>query len=498
MHQDGTVRWKTPTLAESGASSRYQLLIFTGETTRTFDLPAEGKVTIGRGRAMVNIDNPSVSRHHAVLHVGAAELVIEDLGSANGTLVRDRRSAASGEDGGRTLDMRQIRGGSAELAVGDSLLFGTASVIIRHVPTIEVPDLTGDARAPGVIVRDPGMRALHAHAALAARSLINVLILGETGVGKEVLARAIHAHSRRARGPFIAVNCAAFTESLQESELFGYEKGAFTGATGARPGVFEAAEGGTLFLDEVGELAPSTQAKLLRVLAERQVLRLGSTTPRAIDVRVVSATNRDVEADASAGSFRRDLYYRLNGISLLIPPLRRRPGEIEPLARMFLEAAAREIERGEPPQLSAEALGVLRRHAWPGNVRELRNAMDRAVALCEGNTIWPEDLPHAMHADHSDVDVGVDVGIDVGIDFCTARSIDVGEPEPGKVPSLSPKENEERDRIVAALEAHAGNQTRAAMTLGMARRTLIARLDQYGIPRPRKPDSAWISKGGHG
>jgi transcriptional regulator with PAS, ATPase and Fis domain len=480
-HQDGTVRWKTPTLPESGASIRYQLLVFTGESTRTFDLPAEGKVTIGRGPAMVKIDNPSVSRNHAVLHVGD-QLIIEDLGSANGTLVRDRRSAAAGEDGGRTLDMRQIRGCSAELAVGDSLLFGTASVIIRHVPTIEVPDLAGDVHAPNVIVRDAGMRALHAHAALAARSLINVLILGETGVGKEVLARAIHAHSRRARGPFIAVNCAAFTESLQESELFGYDKGAFTGATGARPGVFEAAEGGTLFLDEVGELAPSTQAKLLRVLAERQVVRLGSTTTRAIDVRVVSATNRDVEGDASTGSFRRDLYYRLNGISLLIPPLRQRPGEIEPLARMFLEEAAREIERGEPPRLSAEALDVLRRHAWLGNVRELRNAMERAVALCEGNTIWPEDLPPSIHVEHAEVGVGV------GVD----KRTDVGEPQPRRAAALSPTETEERDRIVAALDSHAGNQTRAALALGMSRRTLITRIEQYGIPRPRKPEGAAI------
>ncbi|HMC95446.1 MAG TPA: sigma 54-interacting transcriptional regulator [Polyangia bacterium] len=443
---------------------------------RTFALPKDGAVTIGRGEgSAVRIDDPSVSRNHAILHVGP-RLAIQDLGSANGTMVRDRAGAARTAE---TLNVRQLLGRQADLAVGDSILFGTASVFVRHKPTVELPDLTTEK--PGVIVRDPAMRAIYEQAARAARSPINVLILGETGVGKEVLAKAIHAHSQRSKGPFLGVNCGAMSESLQESELFGYEKGAFTGAQQARAGLFESAAGGTVFLDEVGELSAGTQAKLLRVLEERVVTRLGSNRPRPIDVRIVAATNRDVEADTGAGRFRQDLFFRLNGISLLIPPLRDRPQEIEPFARMFLAAACREIERAEPPALSASALAILREHLWPGNVRELRNAIDRAVVLCIGDTILPEHLPPSLLR-------AVEARRTPRPPPAGAEAAPTSAPKsPGRAPDLHREINAlEKARILDALERFAGNQTSAARMLGISRGTLIARLNDFAIPRPRR------------
>jgi DNA-binding NtrC family response regulator len=458
----------------------YELVVFSGDEVRTFALPKEGAVTIGRGEgSAVRIDDPSVSRNHAILHVGP-KLAIQDLGSANGTMVRDRAGAGSAAE---TLNVRQLLGRQADLAVGDSILFGTASVVVRHKSTVELPDLMTEK--PGVIVRDPTMRLIYEQAARAARSPINVLVLGETGVGKEVLAKAIHAHSPRGEGPFLGVNCAAMSESLQESELFGYEKGAFTGAFQARAGLFEAAAGGTVFLDEVGELSAGTQAKLLRVLEEREVTRLGSNRPRPIDVRIVAATNRDVEADSGAGRFRQDLFFRLNGISLLVPPLRDRPLEIEPFARMFMAAACREIERTEAPRLSTAALEIFHQHLWPGNVRELRNAIDRAVVLCIGEAILPEHLPPSL------------LRAVEGRSRTTAPA--AGPPgestSPAQKHSGSPDLQSEinaleKARITDALERSGGNQTSAARILGISRGTLIARLNAFGVPRPRKRDAS--------
>src|SRR3954468_24973679 len=249
----------TPDENHHGPEAERELVVFSSEV-RTFPLPREGAVTIGRGEGnTVRSDDPSVLRNHAVLQVGA-RLTIRDLGSANGTMVRDRAGTGSLSE---TLNVRQLIGREADLAVGDTILFGTASVVVRHKRVVDLPDLA--VENPGVIVRDPAMRLIYQQAARAARAQLNVLILGETGVGKEVLARAIHLHSARSKGPFQAINCAALTESLQESELFGHEKGAFTGAHQTRAGLFESATGGTVFLDEVGELSPGTQAKLLRV-----------------------------------------------------------------------------------------------------------------------------------------------------------------------------------------------------------------------------------------
>jgi len=310
-----------------------------------------------------------------------------------------------------------------------------------------------------------------------------LLILGETGVGKEVLAHAIHAHSRRASGPFLGVNCATLTESLQESEMFGYEKGAFTGAHQARAGLFESANGGTVFLDEVGELAPGTQAKLLRVLEQRTVTRLGSNRERTVDVRFVAATNRDLEAESEAKRFRQDLFFRLNGISLLIPPLRERPDEIEALARLFLGMASREVERPAPPALAPAVLEILRQHRWPGNVRELRNAIGRAVVLCLGDVVLPEHLPPSLLKAVETMARAASAPPPVTVSV---------PPKPGREPQTLQSEIDEveRARILDALEQCGGNQSRAARMLGMARGTLIVRLDAFGIVRPRKRDAA--------
>src|SRR5471030_1398128 len=223
----------------------------------------------------------------------------------------------------------------------------------------------------------------------------SVLILGESGTGKELVARALHRKSPRAAKPFAAINCAALTETLLESELFGHVKGAFTGAVAAKKGKLEAAEGGTVFLDEIGELAPSLQAKLLRVLQQREFEHVGGTRTLKLDVRMVAATNRDLQAEVRAGSFREDLYHRLNVVTLRVPPLRDRPGDIPALARYFLDRAAARCHR-RVGAISPEAERYLTNYSWPGNIRELENAIERAVVLGTSDLILPEDLPETI------------------------------------------------------------------------------------------------------
>ena len=333
----------------------------------------------------------------------------------------------------------------------------------------------------------PAMAKIHEMASRAAAGNINVLILGETGVGKEVMSQRVHRMSPRAEKPFVALNCAGLAESLIESELFGHEKGAFTGAVQAKPGLLESAEGGTVLLDEIGELPLSVQAKLLRVLETREVTRVGAIRTRPIDVRFISATNRDLEEEVLRGSFRRDLFFRLNGLSLTIPPLRERISELPALARQFLTRAAEEAQR-RPPALTDEVMVLLEGYSWPGNIRELRNVIERALILCEGAELLPDHFP--MEKIVSDRIAKQE----------TARP---PTPPPAPLPAPSPwtpardangdalgsrrpPAADERQRIIDALEACVGNQTRAAAMLGMPRRTFVSRLDQYGIPRPRK------------
>src|SRR5580700_2264341 len=254
------------------------------------------------------------------------------------------------------------------------------------------PAVPFSLRATASVFEDVKSKALLERMHLIGPSTANVLITGETGTGKELIARHVHKLSPRADGPFVAVNCGAFSESLVDSELFGHERGSFTGATIARAGWFEAARGGTLFLDEIGDLPFAMQVKLLRVLQERQVVRLGSRTPVAIDVRLIAATNVNLEDAVAAGRFREDLYYRLQVATLHIPPLRERPDDILPLAQYFLGNYAERLGMNDA-ELSAEAMDVLiRGHSWPGNTRELENVIQHALLVCRENIVRPEDL----------------------------------------------------------------------------------------------------------
>jgi two-component system, NtrC family, response regulator AtoC len=453
--------------SEEPAPLVLELAVVAGDGIVVKALPADGSVTLGRDQdCEVRIDHPSVSRRHALLHLGPP-LRIQDLGSANGTFVRDVRSPT---DTASTQPLRKLSREMVEIAVGERVNLGSIPVVVRRARG----DRSGPAHPAEVLVRDPAMLALYDQVTRVARSPISVLVLGETGVGKEILARAIHDRSPRARAPYLELNCAALPPSLLEGELFGHEKGAFTGASQARPGLLEAANHGTIFLDEVGELPPAVQVKLLRVLEDRKVLRIGGRTPRTLDVRFVAATNRDLEAEVAGGSFRQDLYFRLNGVSLAIPPLRERKAEIAPLAELFAAAASRLLDRTEPLRISPDALEYLERHPWPGNVRELRNAIERAVVLSVGDVITPADLPPQL--------TGLARG-PIG-KAEASRAAGAHKAAPSQGPETAP-ETAERARIIEALDQCAGNQTRAAKLLGLSLRTLVSRLDKHKIRRPR-------------
>ena len=311
----------------------------------------------------------------------------------------------------------------------------------------------------GLVVRSPSMRKVVDLACRVAKVDPTVLITGESGSGKERIARLVHEESTRRAGPFIAVNCGAITETLLESELFGHARGAFTGATQDRPGLFEAAHHGTLLLDEVGEVSPSMQVKLLRALQEREIRRVGENKNRHVDVRVLAATNRDLAHGVAAGAFRQDLYYRLKVVELHVPPLRDRRDDILPLARELLAEAAARMKR-EISGLDPSAADQILHYEWPGNVRELENAMERAVALARGTRVELEDLPE-----------------DVRQAFQT--SVVVGG-------TVRPLGQVEKEYILAVLEVNGGNQTRTAEQLRIGPATLYRKLKSYGMIADRR------------
>jgi transcriptional regulator with GAF, ATPase, and Fis domain len=303
--------------------------------------------------------------------------------------------------------------------------------------------------------RSQRWRDVLAQATKVAPTDTTVLMTGESGTGKEVIARFIHRGSARRNGPFVALNCAALPEQLLESELFGHEKGAFTGAVNARPGKIEQAAGGVLFLDEVGEMSPAVQAKFLRVLQEREFERLGGVRAQKADVRVLAATNRNLKTAIAQGGFREDLYYRLAVFDIALPPLRERPEDVPLLALSFLEEIGRSV--GRPAAgLSEEVMDKLVRYAWPGNVRELRNAIERAVILCEGGLVTSDHLP-------------------IGI-------ASAPDPAPAQRAALAPAPGGERELILDALARAGYNQSKAARLLGLTRAQIRARIEKHGIP----------------
>jgi len=462
----------------SATPTAHELCVFSGEEVARFPVPSGVELTIGRAEGCeVRIDHPSVSRRHLLLR-SSGKLVIRDLGSANGTAIRDsRRPTVLGE----TEALRRLSNDEAEIGVGDLVTIGVVTLVVRHAP---VETASGERGTDGFVIRDANMTALYEQAARVAATPISVLVLGETGVGKEVLARYLHQRSPRASEPFLGLNCAALLESILESELFGHEKGAFTGAVTAREGLFESANGGTVFLDEIGEMPMSTQAKLLRVLEQRTVMRLGARQERPIDVRFISATHRDLEQASSEGKFRQDLFYRLNGIALTIPPLRERVGEIEDLARAFLAAACSSFERGRPLDFAPETLERMRAYDWPGNVRELRNVVDRAAVLAVGDLIHPEQLPAQLLRPRAAARAMPSAS--TPMTASKPASAPGGSLELGDDAIRSQMLELKRERVVEALARCAGNQTQAAKLLGISRRTLVTLLGELDLPRPRR------------
>jgi DNA-binding NtrC family response regulator len=457
------------TLAElpssQSTSTTLQLIVLEHGRLVRCALPRSGSVRIGRSEGSeIVLNDPAASRLHAILHIGPA-LELEDVGSHNGTRVRNQRIS---------------RGQSVRLSIGDSIQIGHVVLLVQNAPSASCTKAFEAQLAfhagRELIVRDQAMLSVYERAQRVAVSSINVLILGETGVGKEVVAEAIHRHSGgRSEGPFVRINCAAFPDSLVESELFGHVQGAFTGAVRDKVGLLQAAHKGTVFLDEVGELPLAIQAKLLRVIESREFTRVGGLKSQPLDVRFVAATNRNLQSEVQRGIFREDLYFRLNGVTIVVPPLRERPLEIEPLAATFAAGIAEELER-PLPRFGQAALSRLREYSWPGNIRELRNVVESAVLLAVGPTIDIAQLPPPLcNEDFSSTKLGAAA-------FAEPQATEASTPPPG----LGERQLVERERILRSLAACNGNQSRAALHLGMPRRTLVAKLVAYGIPRPRR------------
>ncbi|TMQ10563.1 MAG: FHA domain-containing protein [Deltaproteobacteria bacterium] len=553
-----------------------QLLCIDGDRSFTVTMPSSGELVIGRGPdAGLAIDDPLVSRAHALLLAVPDGLRLSDLGSRHGTLLNGERlveprllgsgdviavgnallvvrrpiridaapsvteppmlvrrlteelsriaeyerelslvvARSADHDAGalvaaisgrmRVIDAAAPLGGrfvgvllperGSDEALGFArelaALPGRISVGVATAPHdgIDPDAVLGAARAacaaaePGAVLRagdtvevitagaqrimiaDPAMARLYELARRLARAAIPILILGETGAGKELAAAAIHAFSARADGPFVSVNCAAIPEALAESELFGHARGAFSGAVAARPGHLEVASGGTPFLDEIGELSPAVQAKLLRALENGELTRVGETAPRTVDLRIVAATNRDLEREVTEGRFRSDLFFRLGSARLELPPLRDRPRDIALLARTVLDDACRRLER-PPLALSIGAAVALFRHDWPGNVRELRHVIEYAAASAQDGAseietpgASPDEVRAAVAA------------------TTPAPSVDGFRPIADEVREL------ERARMIAALRATGGVQNRAAALIEMPLRTFVTKVKRYAI-----------------
>ncbi len=435
--QVGAERTVLHPTAEAGeaASPTVQLRVRRGAQESTLKLVGESWTL---GKAPENdlvVDDPFVSSRHLKLTRRGARFQLTDLGSTNGTFVGPLRIT------------------DAELPVFTTFRLGDAELTLEPVTASR----RGEAYE-GIIGKDASIRQLTELIERVAPSNAAVAVFGESGTGKELVAQALHNRSTRADKPFIPVNCAAISKELIESELFGHEKGAFTGAMGLRKGAFEEADGGTLFLDEIGELPLDLQAKLLRALESGEIKRVGASRPVRVDVRLVTATNRDLLAAARQGSFREDLYYRLCVVPIHLSPLRNRRGDVLAIAEAFVTRFAPE---GQAVRLTPAAVERLKMHAWPGNIRELRNVVHRALLLRKGPMIDAADLSF-------DTEVNADVGVSV----------------PSFTPGLTLEQmmdKLERQIVENALKQFDNNKERVARELGVARSTFFKKLKDWGL-----------------
>lgn len=437
---------------------------------RDVALPASGTLTLGRSSACdICLDDTLISRKHVAFHIDARSkaLLVEDLGSHNGTqLIRSQLADQTMSTGGTQKDDLPART-KVPITFGDVVLVGRALILLGSA--ITKPTLSDDE----AIIVDPVMTRLAELVERIAPSNVSVILLGETGVGKEVFARRIHKRSMRS-GPFLGLNCGAIPEALLESELFGHQKGAFTGATDSKAGLLESAGAGTVFLDEVGEVSLGLQVKLLRVLEERSIRRVGARSHTPIEARFLSATNRSLENEIAAGRFREDFYYRLNGVSLIIPPLRKRTCEVVPLAHRFLRQLS-----NKPARLTEAAESKLLAYSWPGNIRELRSVIELGLALSPSEVI---DVEHLLLTRRIS-------GEELSRSEMSQSEAVTPEPDAPASPLNEIRKqatDKERQTVIDALEQCAGNQTRAAAVLGISRRQLSRQLDKLNLPRPRK------------
>jgi transcriptional regulator with GAF, ATPase, and Fis domain len=418
-------------------------------------LSPDRPLIVGRAPAAgLRIDDPTLSREHARFLLSGSRVLVEDLGSKNGTFFAGSRVTR------------------VELTIGDEIVLGSVAL---QVQALDME--SGSAQLPareegpeGALIAGQAMRPVLETVASVATSRIPIILHGETGTGKEVLAQLIHDSGPRKGRRIVRVNCAAIPKDLVESTLFGHERGAFTGALQQQKGVFEEADGGTVFLDEIGELPPAAQASLLRVLEVGAFNRVGSSREIQVDVRIVAATHRDLEAMADEGTFRADLYYRLSGVVIEIPPLRDRQDELEPLAWRFLHAANKANGR-RVEGLSPETFALLKAYSWPGNVRELRNVIERAVVVTQGALIGPEDLPARVRT---------------GGRSPEARPGKASAPETQGPEQAREKVHQFEARMLQETLAAVGwNRAEAARKLGMPVRTLSYRLKVLGVKKPQ-------------
>jgi DNA-binding NtrC family response regulator len=442
--------------AQRQLGEHHCLIVWINGESHPWPLPSSGEITIGRSPpAEIRIESPAVSRKHARIRTKGRFVSVEDLGSRNSTRVNGE--LISGE---RTLSYGDVIWLGDVMAVLDEQRSGANAAEGEIAPEgmlLELGERT-------LLVADPIMLHVYTQLERLGRSNLSVLIVGETGTGKDLAANAIHAWSGRRDRPYTAINCSALPETLAESELFGYERGAFSGAHRDKAGILESSSGGTVLLDEIGDLPAPIQPKLLRDIENQKVTPLGSVRERPIDVRFVSATHRHLADEVKEGRFRQDLYYRLSPAVIHLPPLRSRHRELPLLARRFLREAC--LGLGRPPMsISEPAMDRLRAEPWPGNVRELKNVMEYLAATLVSEVVEPNDVTARAGR--------------LGSGGHARHPLDTAAGTP-KTSLREAKDEFERRNIEAALAATEGNKTRAAKMLGMPLRTLMWKLKRFG------------------